>query len=203
MFFLIRFLISFGAATLAFLVTFFFAGVILGDRVTGCWVVLTFAVTIGVFAWTSRRLSRGRWARPHVEREIRKLKEQAVERQIAPRAKRTARVLGGGSYATGTLRISSTADTLSIDVAEGGAWRTVFSARFHPEVPGQVVPDRIREHPTLEKQQEVLTKRVGHVPAWWEVFAYIPGDWEEELSRLWKAAEQAEHEQEKDRFGLE
>lgn len=203
MFFLIRFLISFGAALLVFAITFFFSGVILGDRLPGCWIILTLGAAIWAFAWTSRRLSRGRWARPHVEREIRKLKEQAVERQIAPRAKRTARVLGGGSYATGTLRIASTVDTVSIDMAKGGAWRTVFSARFHPEVPGQVVPARIREHPILEKEQQVLTTRVGHVPAWWEVSAYIPGDWEEELSRLWKSAEQAEHEQEKDRFGLE
>jgi hypothetical protein len=35
------------------------------------------------------------------------------------------------------------------------------------------------------------------------VLAYIPGDWEEELSRLWETAKQAKHEGEKERFGLE
>jgi hypothetical protein len=98
-----------------------------------------------------------------------------------------------------------------VDAVVAGAWRTVFVGRFHPEVAGQEVASGIRSNPRFRQDSVGLrrrdrflisTKRVGHEPAWWEVQAYVPGDWEEELERLSEEAERVKHEREKDRFGL-
>jgi hypothetical protein len=173
------------------------------------WMVLTMlAAALVAFVWMFRRLGSGRWRQRHVEAQIGKLRRQAVRRNIGPQATLVATVLGGGSYATATLRASWNGDAASVDATEGGAWRTVFSGRFHPEVAGQVVPGGIRPNPIEYKSKRrdrflISTRRVGHEPAWWEVLAYAPGDWEEELSRLWEAAKQAKHEGEKARFGIE
>lgn len=181
----------------------------------GTAVVMLIASTVA-FVWGFRRL--GLWRRPETgeekrsgfwgrwreKRQIQKLKEQAVRREIGPEATRVARVLGGGSYATPTLRASwdERNRMASVDVAADGAWRTVFAGVYHPEVAGQVVPSTIRPS-TLDKDRySVSTTRVGYERAWWEVVAYIPGEWEEDLHRLWKESKQVEHEQEKDRFGL-
>ncbi|HKH49147.1 MAG TPA: hypothetical protein VKM72_31150 [Thermoanaerobaculia bacterium] len=48
-----------------------------------------------------------------------------------------------------------------------------------------------------------LALKVGHEPAWWEVLAYVPGDWEEELSRPLGGGSAGEHEREKGQFGIE
>jgi len=168
-------------------------------------VILMFAAAAVAFLWMFRRLGSGKWAQRHAESQIRALKARAVRRAIGSEATLVSTVLGGGSYATGTLRASwDGVDSVSVDAAEGGVWRTVFAGRFHPEVPGQVVPSRISTQPTWhdKKHLSISTSRVGHKAAWWEVQAYIPGDWEEELHRLWEAAKEAKHEQEKDRFGL-
>ena len=173
------------------------------------WIVLAMLVaSLAAFVWMFRRLGSGKWQQRHDEAQIRKLRRQAVRRNIGPQATLVANVLGGGSYATATLRASSNGDGASVEAAEGGAWRTVFSGRFRPEVEGQVVPSGIRPNPIQPKSPRkdrflISTRRVGHEPARWEVLAYIPGDWEEELGRLWEAAKQAKHEGEKARFGIE
>jgi len=176
------------------------------------WMVLaTLAAALVAFVWMFRRLGRGKWAEWHARGQIEKLKRQATRRNIAPHATLVASVLGGGTYTTATLRASLSADNVQVDAAEGGTWRTVFSARFHGEVQGQIVPGGIHENPNYVKVPKafpqkdryvISTKRVGHEAAWWEVLAYIPGDWEEELDRLLDAAKQAKLEREKDRFGL-
>jgi hypothetical protein len=160
------------------------------------------------FVWMFRRLGSGKWRQRHDEAQIAKLRRQAVRRNIGPHATVVATVLGGGSYATATLRVSSIGDGASVEAAGEGVWRTVFAGRFHPEVAGQVVPKGIRENRSPFKteysdQQLISTRTVGHQPAWWEVTAYIPGVWEEELDRLLDEAKQARHEQEKTRFGVE
>lgn len=204
--FLIRLAIALAAAFVAWFValvvaTLFNAGTV-PDSLGGC-VVLVVSFAAG--AWVYRRIGPGKLSQRQAEKQIRKLKEQAGKRAIAPRAYKVAHVFGGGSYATGTLRISGDT-TLSVETpenTEGGAWRTVFTAQWRPEVAGQVVPYAVRQDPILETRQEVLTKREGHQPAHWEVLAYIPGEWEDELNRLWEAAKEADHEREKGRFGLE
>lgn len=173
------------------------------------WIVLAMLVaSLAAFVWMFRRLGSGKWRQWHDKAQIDKLKRQAVRRNIGPHATLVATVLGGGSYATATLRASSKGDGASVEAAEGGAWRTVFSGRFHPEVEGQVVPSGLRPNlsPFKTKRSDqvlISTRKVGHEPAWWEVLAYVPGDWEEELSRLLEAAKQAKHEREKERFGIE
>lgn len=197
-----------GASAAAAVAVFGVAAVAVGAGVppdSGWSSLALLASALGAFVWMFRRLGSGRWKQRHDQAQIRKLKRQATERNIGPRATLVATVLGGGSYATATLRATWNGDGASVDTAEGGAWRTVFSGLFHPEVVGQEVPSGIRPNPLTSRKESFLisTRRVGHEPAWWEVLAYIPGDWEEELSGLWEAAKQAKHEREKDRFGIE
>ena len=164
----------------------------------------TLALAIFVFIRMFRRLGTGRVAKWREESQIRKLKAQAVSREIGRLATLVARVLGGGSYATATLRASwdEGHDTASVDAVVAGAWRTVFVGRFYLEVPGQVVPSTVSPSLLDKDSYSVTTRRVGHEPAHWEVHAYIPGDWEEELERLSEEAKRVKHEREKDRFGL-
>jgi len=194
---------------------FYFLFRIIGGLVAAA--VAFFGVLIVIASASQGAPPEGKWRQRHESAQIGKLKRQAVRRNIGPQATLVASVLGEGSYATATLRASWNAGSISVDAAEGGAWRTVFSARFHSEVQGQEVPGGIRlnpgfrrtlggVHPDPWKSRRDLflisARRVGHEPAWWEVQAYIPGEWEEELSRLWEAAKEAKHEREKDRFGL-
>jgi hypothetical protein len=174
----------------------------------GCVTFFMLAGGIVGFVWMYRRLGSGKWEERRVKGQIRKLQAQAVSRNIGPRATLVADVLGGGSYATGMLRISWNGSGTTVDAAQGGVWQTVFTGRFHPEVAGQEVPGGIRptfpfsKNPRLQKEYSVETKRVGHQPARWEVLGYIPGEWEEELNRLWETAKEARLEGEKGRFGL-
>lgn len=186
---------------------FVIGAVSVGNKPTelhACGVALVaFAAAVVAFVWMFRRMGTGKLAQWRAESQIRELKAQAVKREIGPEATLVAIVLGGGSYVTTTLRASwDGRDSASVDAVVEGAWRTVFTGRFHPEVPGQVVPSTIRPSVVDKDSYSVSTTRAGYKPARWEVLAYIPGDWEEELHRLWEAAKQAQHEREKDRFGL-
>ncbi len=215
-YFLFRLLGGLVAAAVAFFgVLVVAAAAFRGARPEGAgaaWLVLaTLAAALVAFVWMFRRLGRGKWADWHARGQIEKLKRQATRRNIAPHATLVASALGGGTYATATLRASLSGDNVQVDAAEGGAWRTVFSGRYHAEVQGQVVAGGIHENPNYVKVPKafpqtdryvISTKRVGHQPAWWEVLAYIPGTWEEELDRLLDAAKQAKLAGEKDRFGL-
>lgn len=172
----------------------------------GCMILTVPPAALGVAALTYRRLGTGKWAQRRAEGQIRQLKEHARERGVAPKATLVATVLGGGIHTTATLRAAWDGrgnGGVSVDAVQGGAWRTVLLARFHPEVPGQVVPSTIRPSVFEKDGYTVSTTRAGHQPAWWEVMSYIPGDWEAELDRLWEAAKQAQHEREKERFGIE
>jgi hypothetical protein len=206
--FLFRLLGALAAAAVAFfaaLVVSVLLDNVLPEGGEGC---LVLVAMLGAGVWAYRRIGAGKLSQQQAERQIRKLKEQAAKRAIAPRAFKVASVLGGGSYATGTLRISGN-PTLSVEIpenTEGGAWRTVFTAQWQSEVAGQVVPYGIRPDPDKDDRypvHKVLTRREGHQPAHWEVLAYIPGEWEDELNRLWETAKEAGHEREKSRFGLE
>ena len=48
----------------------------------------------------------------------------------------------------------------------------------------------------------ISTRTVGAEPASWEILAYQPGPWEDELDPLVEAAEKAAFEVERSRFGL-
>jgi hypothetical protein len=207
-FLLLRILGALVAAAVAAFGVFVLGALSSGDQSSGAWVAWTslgmLVASSVAFVWMFRRLGRGKLAQWRVESQIASRRAQAVRRDISPRARLVALVLGGGSHATATLRAAwdDSRNLVSVDAAEEGAWRTVFTARFHPEVAGQVVPGEIRPHLIHKDRSSISTRRVAHESAWWEVLAYLPGDWEEELNRLWEAAKEARTEQEKDRFGL-
>ncbi len=207
-YFLFRFIGGLIAAAVIFFVVMAFGVIALGDdpspALSGVLVLGSLVVAVFVFVRAFRRLGTGRLAKWREESQIRKLKAQAVSREIGRQATLVADVLGGGSYATATLRASwdERLDTASVDAVVQGAWCTVFTGRFHSAVAGQVVPSTISPSLLDKGSYSVSTRRVGHEPAHWEVLAYIPGDWEEELERLSEEAKQMKHEREKDRFGL-
>jgi hypothetical protein len=209
-FFLLRLLGALIAAAGAFLGVLVIGALIFqGDtptKVQSCLLGLVlFAAMLAAFVGMFRRLGRGRLEKWRVSSLVAKRRAQAVRRQIAPRATLVATVLGNGSHTTATLRVAweDGEYLVSVAVAEGGPWRTVFTARFHPEVEGQVVASGIRPDLVIKGHYSISTSRVGHEPAWWEVLAYIPGDWEEELNSLWERAKEVQTERKKDRFGIE
>lgn len=173
--------------------------------------LLMIVLPVFAFVWTYRRLETERERRRQVAREIEDRKEEALDRKIAQKAQAIAQGLApGGTWQAATLRVTG-GDSPSIDALQNGNWITVFAARYHPGKTGQVVPSGIRAPrpplvtppPKWYRPTWTITSRtVGAVPASWEILAYQPGPWEDELDPLVEAAEKAAFEAEKNRFGL-
>ena len=173
--------------------------------------ILMIVLPVVAFVWTYRRLETERERRRQVGREIEDRKDEALDRKIAQKAQAIARGLAkGGTWQTATLRVTG-GDSPSIDVLQDGNWITVFAAHFHSGKEGQVVPSGIRApRPPLvtpppkwyRPTWTISTRTVGAQPASWEILAYQPGPWEDELDPLVEAAEKAAFEAERSRFGL-
>jgi hypothetical protein len=166
---------------------------------------------IVAFVWTYRRLQTDGERRRQAAGEIADRKEDAIDRKIAQKAQAIARGLAqGGTWQSATLRVTG-GDSPSIDALQDGEWATVFAARYHPGKEGQVVPSSIQvERPPFvtptpkwyRPTWKISSRTVGDRPAYWEVLAYRPGAWEDELDPLVEAAEKAAFENEKSRFGV-
>jgi hypothetical protein len=174
-------------------------------------IIFMILTPIYAFVWTYRRLETDGERRRKVEREIEDRKDDALDRKIAEKAQAIARGFAPdtGTCQSATLRVTG-GSSPSIDALQDGQWVNVFAARYHPGKEGQVVPSGIKAprvpltppskwyRPTWT----VTTRTVGGQAAWWEILAYKPGPWEEELDPLLEAAEKAALEAEKNRFGL-
>jgi hypothetical protein len=172
--------------------------------------ILMVLLPVVAFLWVYRRLEGERARRRRFSREIEDRKDDALDRKIAEKAQAIAQGLAqGGTWQSATLRITGGSST-SIDALQNGDWVTVFAARFHSGKEGQVVPAAIRPpRPTLTNPSKwyrpawtVETRTVGNQAAHWEILAYQPGPWEDELDPLVEAAERAAFQAEKGRFGL-
>lgn len=211
---LVRLLVGLAAAAVGFVAAFVMAavlGMLLPEgiaQVSGTMVLVLLPVV--AFVWTYRRLEGERERRRRLGKEIAERKEEAVEREIPEKARTIARGLAqGGTWQSATLRITG-GDSPQIDALQDDNWVTVFAARFHPGKEGQVVPAGIRPpRPPLTTRPKwyrpawtIETRTVGGQAAFWEILAYLPGPWEDELGPLVEAAERAGFEAEKGRFGL-
>jgi hypothetical protein len=212
---LVRLLVGLGAAAVGAVVALVMAailGALLPEgaaQVSGT--ILMVLLPVVAFIWTYRRLETEKERRRQVGREIEDRKEDAAERKIAEKAQAIARGLAPdtGTCQSATLRVTG-GSSPSIDALQDGNWVTVFAARYHPGKEGQVVQSGIKAprvplttppkwyRPTWT----VTTRTVGAQAAWWEILAYKPGPWENELDPLVEAAEKATFEAEKGRFGL-
>ncbi|MES1244879.1 MAG: hypothetical protein ABUT39_24945 [Acidobacteriota bacterium] len=212
---LLRLLAGLAAAAIGVFVGLAIAAALANLLPEGAAQVLSAIPLIGVpayaFVWTFRRLETAGERRRKVEGEIEDRKDDALDRKIAEKAQAIARGLAPdtGTCQSATLRVTG-GSSPSIDALQDGNWVTVFAARYHPGKEGQVVPSGIREPriPAVTPPKwyrptwTVLTRTVGAKAAWWEILAYRPGPWEDELDPLVEAAGKAAFEAEKGRFGL-
>lgn len=213
---LIRFLIGLAAAAVGAFVGLVIAAAIANLLPEGAAQVLSaiplIVVPIYAFLWTFRRLETEGERRRKVEGEIEDRKDDALDRKIAQKAQAIARGLAPdtGTCQSATLRVTG-GSSPSIDALQDGNWVNVFAARYHPGKEGQVVPSGIQApRPPLvtptpkwyRPTWTVKTRTVGAQAAWWEILAYKPGLWEDELDPLVEAAEKAALDAEKGRFGL-
>lgn len=177
-----------------------------------CGTIFMILVPIYAFVWTYRRLETEGERRRKAEREIEERKDDALDRKIAQKAQTIARGLAPntGTCQSATLRVTG-GSAPSIDSLQDGNWVNVFAAQYHPGKDGQVVPSGIQApRPPLvtptpkwyRPTWTVKTRTVGAQAAWWEILAYKPGPWEDELDPLVEAAEKAAFDAEKSRFGL-
>ncbi len=173
--------------------------------------IFMIVLPILAFIWTYRRLETQGERRRQAVRDIKDRKEEALDRKIAQKAQAIARGFAqGGTWQSATLRVTG-GDSPSIDALQDGNWVTVFAARYHPGKEGQIVPSSIQvERPPLvtptpkwyRPTWKISSRTVGDRPASWEVLAYRPGPWEDELGPLVEAADKAAFEDEKSRFGV-
>lgn len=161
-------------------------------------VFLMVLMPIVAFVWIFRRMEP---ERRRIRREIRIRQQQALDREIGPKAQSIAVALGQeGVYQSATLRITG-GNTPRIEVPQDSGWATVFAARHYLPVAGDKVHwvERSPRHPRWFR---IYSWTVGGRPATWTIESYVPGPWEDELDVLVKAAKAASFENEKDRFGL-
>lgn len=212
---LVRLFLGLAAALVGFGVAFVVAaalGLLLPEGAVPLITTLTLIVLpVVAFIWTYRRLKTEGERRREVAGEIEDRKEEALDRKIVEKAQAIARGLAPdtGTCQSATLRVTG-GSSPSIDALQDGQWVTVFAARYHPGKEGQVVPSGIRAPrvplTTPSKWYRpvwtISTRTVGAEAAWWEILAYKPGPWEDELDPLVEAAEKAAFEDEKNRFGV-
>ncbi|HJQ36893.1 MAG TPA: hypothetical protein VKB93_07130 [Thermoanaerobaculia bacterium] len=166
-------------------------------------------VTPTVFILAFRALGTKNDHRRQTEKAIEQRKREAIEKELPEKVQTIGDGLApGGVFDGGVIRVTGGAAP-RIDLLVNGQWVTVFAAQYHQSKQGQIVPYAIeKERWVTDWRREkydphvVRTKEVGGHAAWWEIQAYIPGEWEESLDSFADAAKSAAVAREQGRFGV-